>query len=310
MWARCPACHARVAVEAAVLGLVCPVLECNVPQRLLRSLRRWLMVEQGLLVGLRRWLPGGLAPWHWRGLQVTLEPGSVIARIVRVTGGFEDAEIDIAAALYAALYPGRCIVDVGANVGLHSLAWARLAPVVALEPAPDTYARLEANVAGNGLQDRIRTLRIAAGDTVGEAEFFVAADSGFSSLKDTGCAPIRERIQVPCTTLDALSAELPLPVGLLKIDVEGLERTVIAGAAELLRRDRPVLFVEIFGGAGSNPDPEGTVADIRAQGYEPFAYSSGSSLINPNARHDAGLLPYKHHHDNRYNYFFMPRPYL
>lgn len=174
-----------------------------------------------------------------------------------MTGGFEETEIDIAAALYSALYPDRCILDVGANVGIHSLAWARLAPVVALEPAPGTHSRLEANVAANGLQDRIRTLRTAAGDAVGEVDFFVAADSAFSSLNDTGRIRIRERTRVPCTTLDALAAELPLPVGLLKIDVEGLERAVIAGAAELLRRDRPVLLVEIYGGAASNPDPNG-----------------------------------------------------
>ena len=170
-----------------------PVLKSPVHQ----SFERWLTVPKGLRHILRRWLPGGLTPWHWRGLRVTLEPGSVIARIVRATGGFEDTEIDIAAALYAALYPGRCIVDVGANVGTHSLAWARLGPVVALEPAPDTFARLKANVATNGLQDRVSTLRTAAGDTVGEVEFFVAADSGFSSLKDTGCNRISERIRVP-----------------------------------------------------------------------------------------------------------------
>lgn len=236
-----------------------------------------------------------LAPWYWRGLQVTLEPGSAIAWIVRLTGGFEETEIDIAAALYSALYPDRCILDVGANVGIHSLAWARLAPVVALEPAPGTHSRLEANVAANGLQDRIRTLRTAAGDAVGEVDFFVAADSAFSSLNDTGRIRIRERTRVPCTTLDALAAELPLPVGLLKIDVEGLERAVIAGAAELLRRDRPVLLVEIYGGAASNPDPERTIADIRAYGYEPFVYAD-----------DAGLQPYQRHRDDRYCYFFIP----
>ncbi|KAA1250525.1 FkbM family methyltransferase [Mycobacterium simiae] len=256
-------------------------------ERLPRSLRR-----------PQRWLPGGLAPWHWRDLKVTLEPGSTIAWVARMTGGFEEAEIDIAAALNAALYPGRCILDVGANVGLHSLAWARLAPVVALEPAPGTFAQLEANVAANGLQGRVRTLRMAAGDAAdGEVEFFVAADSAFSSLKDTGRKRIRERILVPCTTLDALAAELGLSFGLLKIDVEGLERAVIAGAAELLRRDHPVLLVEIYGGVASNPEPERTVENICAFGYEPFVYS-----------HDVGLLPYEQHRDDRYNYFFLPRP--
>jgi FkbM family methyltransferase len=273
-----------------------------------QSLQRWLTVPRGLSQSWRRFLPGGLSPWHWRGFEVTLEPGSAISRVVRITGGFEDAEIDIAAALFGALYPDRCIVDVGANIGSHSLAWSRSAPVVALEPAPGTFARLEANVAANGLQDRIRTLRTAAGDTVDDVDFFVATDSGFSSLKDTHHGPIRERIKVPCTTLDALAAELPLPVGLLKIDVEGLERTVIAGAAELLRRDRPVLMVEIFGGFDANPDPVGTVEDIRAYGYEPLVYAAGSPMLNLSATKDAGLIPYEKHLDYRYNYFFVPRP--
>ncbi len=277
--------------------------------RLSEKLQRWMTVPRGLSRGLRRYLPGGLTPWHWRGLHVMLEPGSVIARVVRVTGGFEDAEIDIAAALFGALYPDRCVVDVGANVGLHSLAWARLAPVVALEPAPDTFARLEANVAANGLQNRIRTLRTAAADTGGEVDFYVATDSGFSSLKDTHHVAIRDHIKVPCTTLDALAAELPLPVGLLKIDVEGFERAVIAGAAELLLRDRPVLMVEIFEGVASNPDPIGTVEDIRAYGYDAFVYASGSTMLNLDAMDDAGLMPYEKHRDNRYNYFFVPRPF-
>ena len=151
-------------------------------------------------------------------------------------------------------------------------------------------------MAANGLGERIRTLRTAVGDAVGEVDFFVAEDSAYSSLKDTERKQIRERVRVPCTTLDALAADLP-PIGLLKIDVEGLERSVIAGAAALLRRDRPVLFVEIYGGTASNTDPEGTVKDICVHGYEPFVYA-----------HDTGLLPYTQHRDDRYNYFFIPRP--
>lgn len=243
----------------------------------------------------KRMLPAGRSPWCWRGLQVMLDPNSDIARTVRLNGAFEETEIDIAAALYSALYYGRCIVDVGANVGLHSMAWARLAPVVALEPAPRTYTRLEANVVANGLEDRISMVRKAVGNTLGEAEFFVAEDSAYSSLKDTGRKRISERVRVPCTTLDLLLSDLPSAVGLLKVDVEGFERSVIAGATELLRRDRPVLFVEIYGGTASNPDPEGTIEDIRAHGYEAFVYARNT-----------GLVPYERHRDDRYNYFFVP----
>jgi FkbM family methyltransferase len=216
---------------------------------------------------------------------------------MRLTGGFEEREIDIAAAFYTALYPGRCILDVGANIGLHSLAWSVLAPVVALEPAPGTYARLQANVTANRLEGRVRALQTAASDREGEVEFFVAKDSAFSSLKDTGRVGISDRLRVPCTTLDALAPGLPGPVGLLKIDVEGFERAVVAGALQLLKRDRPVLFVEIYGGDASNPDPEGTIEDIRTYGYRTFVFA-----------HDAGLLPYERHRDDRYNYFFVPNP--
>jgi hypothetical protein len=45
-----------------------------------------------------------------------------------------------------------------------------------------------------------------------------------------------------------------------------------------------------------NPYPEGTIDDIRSYGYEPFVYA-----------HNAGLLPYQEHRDDRYNYFFIPR---
>jgi FkbM family methyltransferase len=241
----------------------------------------------------QRWLPSGLAPWHWRGLRITLEPGSAIVRSIRATGSFEQAEIDVAAALHTALHPGRTILDVGANIGIHSIAWAALAPVIALEPAPSTFQQLQANIAANNLRHRIRALNTAAGNITGTVEFFITKDSAFSSLKDTRRIPIRDTVKVPCTTLDSL--DLP-PIGLLKIDVEGFERAVIAGAPELLRRDHPVLFIEIYGGTNSNPDPAGTIEDICGYGYEPFVYA-----------HDAGLLPYEKHRDDRYNYFFMPR---
>ncbi len=75
----------------------------------------------------------------------------------------------------------------------------------------------------------------------------MAADSAFSSTKrHAGRIRFASGTRVPCTTLDALAAEPPLPVGLLKIDVEGPRAQSSEWAAELLRRDRPVLLVEIY----------------------------------------------------------------
>lgn len=234
-------------------------------------------------------------PIRWRGFDININPRSRIGQKLRTTGGFEDAEINIAAALQVSLYPGRTILDVGANIGLHTLAWSPLAPVIAVEPAPRTYRQLVTNITANGLQNRVHPMQTAVSDAIGDVDFFIASDNAFSSLKDTKRLPIRHRVKVPCTTIDALADQLP-PIGLLKIDVEGLEDSVIAGARSLLRRDQPVLFVEIYGGTDSNPDPAGTVEHIRRYGYEPFVYAK-----------DAGLLPYEQHRDERYNYFFVPR---
>jgi len=67
---------------------------------------------------------------------------------------------------------------------------------------------------------------------------------------------------------------------------------VIAGGRRTLQALRPDLFVEIYGGAGSNPDPERTVAAVCALGYRAFVLVDGEPV------------PYVRHSDDRYNYFF------
>src|SRR3569623_84621 len=66
------------------------------------------------------------------------------------------------------------------------------------------------------------------------------------------------------------------------------------GGRAALSRDKPTLFVEIYGGVASNRDPEATVTTIRALGYDAFVV--GASGLDPFVRHD----------DRRYNYFFLP----
>ena len=74
------------------------------------------------------------------------------------------------------------------------------------------------------------------------------------------------------------------------------------------RADTGAASSERSGGFDANPDPIGTVEDIRAYGYEPFVYASGSAMLNRFALEDSGLIPYEKHQDWRYNYFFVPRP--
>lgn len=232
------------------------------------------------------------------GLALEIDPRTEIGYVLWRHLGFEARERDVAAALFATRGAERAIVDVGAHVGIHCLAWAKMfaqAPVVAIEPAPNTVAMLARNVKRNGLTGRVRVLECALGAANGDGALQIASDDAYSGLFDTGRKPIHSVVPVKIRTLDEVAAELSVPLGLVKIDVEGHESAVIAGSRATIERDHPVLFVEIYGGLASNPAPAATVDEIRALGY--IAYVLGLD----------GLEPYVHHDDRRYNYFFIPK---
>ena len=231
-------------------------------------------------------------------LALEVDPRTEIGYVLWRDQGFEARERDVAAALFASRGTERAIVDVGAHVGIHALAWAKMfakAPVVAIEPAPDTVAQLARNVKRNGLHGRVRVLECALGERAGDGALRIATDDAYSGLLETGRKPVRAVVSVRIRTLDEIAGELPVPLGLVKIDVEGHERAVIAGGRATIERDRPVLFVEIYGGVASNPAPEATVQEIRALGYTAY-------VLGPH-----GLEPFTHHDDRRYNYFFVPK---
>ncbi|MBX6389421.1 MAG: FkbM family methyltransferase [Frankia sp.] len=147
-----------------------------------------------------------------------------------------------------ALRPGDVFVDVGANVGGYTLLAAGRpgVRVVAFEPASDTFGRLMENVGHNPWLD-IRAHRAAVGDGDGEVLLTVGLDTVNRVVAEapTGAAPAAapgpvER--VPMVRLDALLRDEP--VAIVKIDVEGHEPAVLAGARKLLAERRPALVVE------------------------------------------------------------------
>ena len=134
-------------------------------------------------------------------------------------------------------------VDVGANVG-KVLDWiVRAAPTGvhhAFEPVPLLY---------EDFRDRypqVVVSRAALSDREGVADFTVVTTrpsrSGFRKVPYPG-PQVTQRVTVPVTSLDAaLPAEMP--VTLIKIDVEGAEMEVLAGAANTIRRWHPVVVFE------------------------------------------------------------------
>jgi FkbM family methyltransferase len=142
------------------------------------------------------------------------------------------------------LGPGLHAVDVGANIGYYLLLLARAVgpggTVTCFEPDPDNLEELHRNATINELAN-VSILPAA----VGAEDSTAALTPGINSSVSTD-----GEIQVPLVRLDSC---LDLPVGFLKIDVEGYEGHVLAGAERILREDRPTLFLEIHPGFLSPP---------------------------------------------------------
>jgi FkbM family methyltransferase len=150
--------------------------------------------------------------------------------------------------LASLLRPGDNVVEVGANIGSHTVGLARsVGPdgrVVAVEAQPEIFQVLCANLALNGLAnvaahgcgcgERPGTMYAPAVD-YGRAEVH---NAGGISLADTG-----NGARVSIVPLDELAGELPT-LRLLKVDVEGMELKVLLGAARLIAKHRPCLYLE------------------------------------------------------------------
>jgi FkbM family methyltransferase len=141
----------------------------------------------------------------------------------------------------------RC-VDVGANVGVHTVRLARLVgtdgEVIAIEPDPDVVPRTYRNIALNGLPN-IRVINAAASERPGEMRLYRPGpwdtNRGRASLLHhpylTGA-----HTTVAVVTVDDVCAGVP--VALIKIDVEGHEPAVIRGAADTIARHAPSIILE------------------------------------------------------------------
>lgn len=126
------------------------------------------------------------------------------------------------------LQPGDLFVDVGANVGSYAIWAAELgAEVIALEPAADTFALLEENVALNDY--RIKTIRAAAGAAPGTARFTSGRDC-VNRLDLDGTA------EIAVMTIDSIIGNRTIAG--MKVDVEGFEIDVLRGCEHALSEHR------------------------------------------------------------------------
>ena len=178
------------------------------------------------------------------------------------------------------LRPGDLFVDVGANVGSYTVLAAAVcgAEVIAVEPDPSSLAWLKRNALANRVEDRVECVEAA----VGADNAVVRLTVGRDTMNRVGQGePSREVVQ---RTLDEIiDGRAP---ALLKLDVEGYEAQVIAGARQTIANKSLLAIVtETVGEAVRGPLE---AAGFRPYSYDPFARTLTSerrawSIFAPNA---------------------------
>jgi FkbM family methyltransferase len=137
------------------------------------------------------------------------------------------------------LRPGDAVIDIGAHIGWYTLLFANRVgesgSVIAFEPAPDNFALLKANVELNAKKS-VRAENVALGDRTADVILARGGDNfGDHYVSSRGGKEAREGVVVRCTRLDDAVA-LPQQIRLIKLDCQGSEPAIIAGAPNALAR--------------------------------------------------------------------------
>ena len=184
-------------------------------------------------------------PLSFGRLWVDSRDGVVAYRLMK-RGTWEPHET---AALLTQIRAGYRIVEVGANIGYHTVQLARAVGaaghVHAVEPDPANRAILTRNIIEHRAERIVEVHAAAASDRAGTAILVRHGHNmGGHSLIAANVDDAAETVRVATVALDDLVAGEA--VDLLKIDAEGAEPAILAGARQTIARERPILFVEIW----------------------------------------------------------------
>jgi FkbM family methyltransferase len=175
------------------------------------------------------------------------------------------------------LRPGMTAIDIGANLGVYCLPMARLVgpkgQVFAYEPATETRRLLALSKAKNGA-DNLQIIGAALSDGEREGHLVLGTSSELNALGGSGPG---ERVQI--TSLDAEDqARSWGDIDFLKIDAEGEEEKILAGAGSFFAKHSPLVMFEMKAADKLN---ETLPAAFAAMGFGLYRLLAGAPVLVP-----------------------------
>ena len=189
------------------------------------------------------------------------------------------------------LGPGMTFVDVGAHVGLLTLAGARAVglggKVLAVEPVPLSFSLLNRALVLNGMTGHVRTRCAAVGAIREHRKFFVGSVLGHSSLIKTQSldAETTKETEVEVLPLDDL-VQANDRVDLVKIDVEGSELMVLDGMKRIIADNPELAIIAEYGPPhleAAGISPEQWFSEFDKLGFVSFVIDELSGECRPSS---------------------------
>ncbi len=171
----------------------------------------------------------------YHGLMLCNRHDMAMTNVLKRTGKWEWEEIE-----ETRQYATGTVIDIGANIGTHTLVYARTAQqVIAFEPQYSAYNNLCANLLLNNVLN-VTPVPYALGSYDGMTTMYVQDPTSLNSTPGGKVAEGEEPVVMHRLDTMGISG-----VSLIKIDCEGSELDVLQGGMETIRRSLPVIYVEI-----------------------------------------------------------------
>lgn len=151
--------------------------------------------------------------------------------------------------LHKLVKPGMHVLDIGAFIGTHTLAFARFVgesgQVYSFEPRKEIYQVLCSNIDANEIK-HVQAFNMGLAEVVGSIaleSIDITESVNFGGLSIDNFVPkaINNIYEVHISTVDTL--DVPV-VDFMKLDVEGMERRVLEGSVQVIAKDQPLIFCE------------------------------------------------------------------
>jgi FkbM family methyltransferase len=204
-----------------------------------------------------------------------------IGQTLEKYGEWAYSEIDLLAGL---IKPGQVVLDIGANIGTHTLSFAKLVQpggfVFSFEPQRISFEFMCANVVANNLTN-VYPIHAGVSDQLGKIYVPIVDPTKAANAAAFAIQGYSAGDPVDIVTVDSLRLGR---CSLIKADVEGMEYPVLLGARQTIAAHRPVLFIE----NNFEEHSEKIIALVKEMGYTPWW--SFSAYSDPKYAPDFNLL--------------------